>query len=203
MLNLSLTDLIALIAIIWWPLIPLFWIPVHGLSRFFKRLGFYTYLLPVITWLPLAIILYSSKNILLEYRIELPLAFNIVGWLLLCSGTFLHIWTGYLLGFWGLIGVPEILDKFKSKMVTSGPFGFVRHPTYLAHTMMFGGVFLLSGVVGAGLVAILDFLIAFFIIIPLEERELLNRFHEEYREYCRKVPRFFPAISLLFKQKKI
>ncbi len=203
MLDLSFTDLIALIAIIWWPLIPLFWIPVHGLPRFFKRLGFYTYLLPVITWLPLAIILYSSKNILLEYRIALPLAFNIAGWLLLCSGTFLHIWTGYLLNFWGLIGVPEIFDKFKSKMVTSGPFSFVRHPTYLAHTMMFGGVFLLSGVVGAGLVAILDFLIAFFIIIPLEERELLNRFHEEYREYRRKVPRFFPAISLLFKQKKI
>lgn len=199
MLNLSLTDLIALIAIIWWPLIPLFWIPVHGLTKWFKRLGFLTYILPLITWLPLSIVLYSFKALLLEYRIELPLALNIIGWLLFCSGALLHIWTGLLLNIWGLIGVPEISDKFKSKMVTNGPFSIVRHPTYLAHTMIFGGVFLLSGVITSGFVAILDFLIAYSIIIPLEEKELLYRFGDKYREYSRRVPRFFPKTLLKLK----
>lgn len=196
MFDLSLTDLIAFIAIIWWPLIPLFWIPVHGFSKFFKRLGFFTYLLPLITWLPIVFFLYSFRAPLLEYRVEFPLLVNVIGWLLFCLGSLLHIWTGFLLHFWGLIGLPEISYKFKSKIVVSGPFSVVRHPTYLAHTMMFGGVFLLSGVVTSGFVALLDLLISLFIIIPLEEKELSQRFGDDYRKYCLRVPRFFP-LSLL------
>ncbi len=200
MLNLSLSDLIAIIAIIWWPLIPLFWIPVHAFPGWFRRLGFFTYLLPFITWLPLSFVLYSSRFMILEYRIELSSEFTIVGWVLLFSGTLLHIWTGFLLNFWGLIGLPEVSDKFKGRMVTSGPFSVARHPTYLAHTIMFFGVFLLSGVIAAGLVTLFDFLLSLLVIIPLEERELSRRFGDEYKKYCHTVPKFFPNFRLITKR---
>lgn len=200
MLNLSLSDLIAIIAIIWWPLIPLFWIPVHAFPDWFRRLGFFTYLLPFITWLPLSFVLYSSMFLILQYRIELSSEFTIVGWVLLFSGTLLHIWTGFLLNFWGLIGLPEVSDKFKGRMVTSGPFSVVRHPTYLAHTIMFFGVFLLSGVIAAGLVTLFDFVLSLLVIIPLEERELSRRFGGEYKKYCHTVPKFFPDFRLITKR---
>ncbi len=193
------TDLIAIIAIIWWPLIPLFWIPVHGFSGWVKKLGLYTYILPLITWLPAAFVIYSHKEFLLQYRIELSTVLNIAGWLLFFLGTLLHVWTGFLLNMWGLIGLPEISNKFKGAMVTTGPFSVVRHPTYLAHTLMFTGVFLLSEVIAAGFIAVLDFIIVFTIIIPLEERELLKRFGDDYRKYSQSVPRFFP-ITLLRKK---
>lgn len=186
------TDLLALTAIIWWPLIPLFWIPVHGLSRWARHIGLFIYILIFLVWTPLAYILYINQSYLLGSKIDLPIIVNIIGWCFFASGMILHIWTGLLLRPWGLIGLPEIFSKVESKLVTTGPFSIVRHPTYLAHTFIFFGVFLLSEVIAAGVVALLDLIIVYAIIIPLEERELLNRFGDEYRQYQQEVPRFIP-----------
>jgi hypothetical protein len=63
----SLTDLIALVTLVLWPAVPLFWIPVHCLPRVFRRLGLATYLLPLVTWLPAAIVIYSQRSFLLGH----------------------------------------------------------------------------------------------------------------------------------------
>jgi protein-S-isoprenylcysteine O-methyltransferase Ste14 len=187
-------DFLALITIIFWPVIPLFWIPVHGFSRILKRLGLITYLLPLVTWLPLAYLIYSMKNFLLQFKIGLPFILNISGIPLLVLGILLHIWTGKLLGLWGLIGLPEMYTRVKGKLVTEGPFSVVRHPTYFAHTLIFSGVFLITGVASVGIITIIDIFLIHMFIIPLEEKELLNRFSEEYRLYREGVSRFFPRI---------
>lgn len=180
--------------IILWPVIPLFWIPVHGLSRIFKSLGLLTYAIPLITWPLFAYFIYSKRTFFLSFKIDLPIILNISGIPLLVLGFLLHIWTGKLLGLWGLIGLPEISTRIKGKLVTKGPFSIVRHPTYFAHTLMFSGVFLITEVVAVGIITILDFFFIHILIIPLEEKELLNRFGEEYRLYRERVPRFFPRI---------
>ncbi len=131
------TDLLALMTLILWPVVPLFWIPVHFATIFFKKLSFFTYMMPVITWLPLAYIIYQNRVFLLQYKIELPVVLNIFGMLFLTLGTMLHIWTARLLGILGIIGVPEISTKIKENLMTEGPFSIVRHPTYLAHTLIF------------------------------------------------------------------
>ena len=106
------------------------------------------------------------------------------------------MWTAKLLGV-GIIGVPEIFIKIKESIVTEGPFSLVRHPTYLSHTLIFSGVFFITGVIAVGILTVLDLIIITFIVIPLEERELLLRFSEEYIQYKKKVPsRFFPTIRL-------
>ncbi|MDH5203170.1 MAG: hypothetical protein OEW69_07935, partial [Nitrospirota bacterium] len=62
-------------------------------------------------------------------------------------------------------------------------------------TLMFSGVFLITGVIPVVIITILDFLVINVLVIPLEERELLNRFKEDYELYQKKVPsRFFPWI---------
>jgi protein-S-isoprenylcysteine O-methyltransferase Ste14 len=189
------TDLLALLTIISWPLIPLFWIPLHFCSDFFRKIRLLSYILPVVTWLPSAYVLYLYRDILMRYRIDMPGLPVIAGILLLILGTILHIWTARLLSLQGLIGIHEILSSSKGRVVREGAFGVVRHPTYLAHTMMFSGVFLISGVVAVGAVAILDFIAVHAFVIPLEERELLSRFGDAYKRYQREVPRFFPRIK--------
>jgi protein-S-isoprenylcysteine O-methyltransferase Ste14 len=188
-------NLIALIALISWPVIPLFWIPVHLFPHYFRRIRFFTYIMPVISWLPTAYFIYCHRDFLLQFRTELPVFINGAGGVLLIIGTGIHIWTGKLLSLWGLIGVPEIYKEMKGKMVTYGAFSLVRHPTYLAHTLMFTGVFLLTGVFSIAVVAFVDFTVVNLVIIPLEERELSDRFGDEYRRYKENVPKFFPRLT--------
>lgn len=174
-------------AIILWPVVPLFWIPIHALPRISKRVGLLTYLMPTLIWLYLAYMIYIYRDFILSLKTPLPVWLNMLGIILLSSGTLLHIWTGWLLGLWGLIGLPEISLRLKGRLVTEGPFSVIRHPTYLAHTLMFLGVFLLTGIVAVGILALLDFTVVTTIIIPLEERELSGRFGREYEIYKGKV----------------
>jgi len=185
-------DLLAFMTIILWPVIPLFWIPLHGFSQIFKKLGLLTYAVPLFTWLPLAYLIYLNKAFLLSLKIELPVGLHVLGIIFLVAGTVLHLWTGKLLGLWGLIGLPEISTRVKGKLVTEGPFSVVRHPTYLAHTSMFSGIFLITGAVAVGIITFIDFLLVYVLIIPLEEKELSNRFGKDYNLYKENVPKFFP-----------
>ena len=185
-------DLLAFVTIILWPVIPLFWIPVHGLSRVFKKLGLLTYAMPLLTWLPLAFLIYSEKELLLSWKIDLPVVLRFFGIILLVAGSALHLWTGKLLGLWGLIGLPEVSSRLEGRLITKGPFSIVRHPTYLAHTSMFSGIFLMTGTVTVCIVTFIDFLLVYVLIIPLEEKELSKRFGKDYNLYMEKVPKLFP-----------
>ena len=189
----SFTDLIALAALLLWPAIPLFWVPVHCVPRFFRRLGFLTYVLPFIVWLPVAVIVFELRGSLLAYRIALPVIANGLGVLLFVLGAGLQIWTLVLLTMPGIMGMPEVTRTVPGRLVTAGPFGVLRHPTYLSHTVMLTGLFLWTEVAALGAAAVVDALVVNSMVIPLEERELLERFGKEYEEYRRKVPsRFLP-----------
>lgn len=194
-MTVSLSDLLALSAIIIWPVIPLFWIPVHGFSRMFRRLGLLTYIVPALTWTPLALFLFSRREFILRHKTVFPPPVVIIGIALLVLGTALQVWTARLLSLKGLMGMPEVSASVKSRFVTTGPYRIVRHPTYLAHTLMFTGLFLLSGLLAMGLVTLLDLFLITLVVIPLEDRELSARFGPAYDEYRSKVPGIFPFHS--------
>ncbi len=192
-MNSSFSDLLAMAALLLWPAIPLFWIPVHCAPGFFRRLGFLTYILPFITWLPVACITFRLRDVLLQYRIELPVVVKIIGVLLFLSGAGLQAWTLLLLTLPIIMGMPEVSRSVPGRLVMKGPFTVVRHPTYLSHTMMLLGVFLLTGVPAVGVVTIVDAIAVNIMVIPLEEKELQQRFGKEYEDYRKKVPsRFLP-----------
>lgn len=148
--------------------------------------------MPLFIWLPVVCLTYQHRDFLLHYKINFHVIILTSGVLLLTAGTVMHIWTVKLLGLRGIIGMPEVYEKVPGRFVTTGAFSVVRHPTYLAHTMMLTGVFLATGVISVGIVAGVDFSVVNLIIIPLEEKELSNRFGEEYRDYRDNVPKFFP-----------
>jgi protein-S-isoprenylcysteine O-methyltransferase Ste14 len=189
----SLTDLTALAALLLWPAIPLFWIPVHCVPRFFRRLGVLTYILPLITWLPVALVVFELRDVLLGYRTALPPVVQVIGFLVFALGAALQVWTLLLLTLPVIMGMPEVSRAAPGRLVSSGPFAVVRHPTYLSHTLMLLGVFLWTEVTALAVVTAIDALVVNAMVIPLEERELLERFGGEYEEYRRRVPsRFLP-----------
>ena len=189
------TDSLAIITIMLIPLVPLFWIPVHGLSKLFKRLGIFTYITPMITWLPIAWLIYVNRTGILRYKLDLPAMVEVMGWLVFLVGMLLQLWTIKLLGGGRIMGLPEVTDIMESKIIMTGPFTVIRHPTYLSHSIMFIGVFFISGVIALGIITLIDAIIVNLFVIPLEDRELIERFGDDYRRYKNRVPAFFPEIS--------
>jgi len=188
-------DILALATVMVWPVIPIFWVPVHYAPAFFRRLGRVTYLIAIIIWLCAAYAIFLNRALIMAHRIEFPILLSIVGLTLLAVGTLLHIWTASLLSLSGIIGIPEISEPESSKLINRGPFAVIRHPTYLAHTLMFIGMYLLTGVTAVGILTLSDFIVVNAVVIPFEEKELLQRFGESYRAYMIVVPRMVPRIQ--------
>lgn len=142
----------------------------------------------------MALIIVALQDLLLGEKLSLGILSGL-GMILMFIGVALHVWTGKLLGWKALVGYSELkLQSGPQKLVKEGPFSVMRHPTYFAHTLMFLGVFLMTGFMGTGFLVLTDFVISYFVIIPLEERELLTRFGGEYRRYKESVPKFLPRI---------
>ncbi len=177
---------ISLCTLIFWPIIPIFWIITHSNKNFVKKLRLFIYPLSFIVYLPSALLIYKYKDFILSISLPMPGSLNLLGFILFAFGIILHIWTFKLLGFYGITGKYEIL-KEKHRLIQNGPFALIRHPTYLAHTLIFMGLFIFTGFLALLILTLLDFLIVSIIIIPLEEKELLERFGEEYRMYIQKV----------------
>jgi len=188
-------DLLTLCLLIIWPIIPLLWIPLHFRPSFFRKLGRMTYGISGLVWLLMAWIISSYKDILLSYVVMIPHGFASLGIVLLFGGTMIHIWTLRLLTFSGITGGYE-LENRHDVLCADGAFAIVRHPTYLAHTLMFLGIFFITRHAAAGWLTLTDFVVVQTLIIPLEERELTKRFGDDYERYRERVPRFFPHIRL-------
>jgi len=81
-------------------------------------------------------------------------------------------------------GVPQ-------RMVVEGPYRYVRNPLYDGDFCLIVGAALLTRSWALVLVAAF-YLAQLALQLPLEERELRERFGAPYRRYCELVPRFVP-----------
>ena len=180
---------ISIITMILWPIIPVFWIITHGFPKFVKKLQSYVYPFSFMVYMPFALLIYIYRDIILSVSLQLSESLRYIGIALFIIGILLHIWTIKLLGFYGITGKPEVLQDKNMKLVFKGPFCIIRHPTYLAHTLILIGIFMFTGYLALLILSILDFMIVSVIIIPLEERELLERFGDDYKRYVKNVKR--------------
>lgn len=186
---------LAVMMVIMWPVIPMFLIQIHYATGFWRKLGLWTYLVIFLEWVPIAFALYLWREVILQYEVTTTMPFHVVGVVAVAAGVALHAWTAKLLGIKATIGYTELKPETAEKnqvLVTSGPFAVVRHPSYGAHTMVISGIFLITGVVAVGLIALVDLAITYFVTTELEDRELTERFGNQYEEYKKKVPKLFP-----------
>ena len=80
-------------------------------------------------------------------------------------------------------------------LIQGGPYQVVRNPMYLGIFLIGLGVVLALFKWWAIIVFVAVFIARYILLIYKEEKNLGLLFPREYPEYCRKVPRIFPALS--------
>jgi protein-S-isoprenylcysteine O-methyltransferase Ste14 len=93
-----------------------------------------------------------------------------------------------------LAGLAELEpDRRPRRLVRTGLYGRVRHPRYMQIWIALLGYALIANYLGAYVIWLL-WLPGIFVVTSFEERELRDRFGQEYEDYAREVPRFFPLM---------
>jgi len=154
----------------------------HGLYRF-------------ITWeLILWIAVHNSSYLLVE-EFDSRLALSA---LLMITSALLVVWSFLVMRREGRVSgqrEDETLFGFEktTALVTSGIFGYIRHPMYASLLCLLWGVLLRNVEVSLLLVALLGTLTC-VVAALIEERENLDYFGESYRQYMRSSKRFIPFL---------
>jgi len=141
----------------------------------------------------LYLLLVFSGNISLLYihyfQVPFLVFIQIFGLGLTFLGYFLFIWSVVVRGRYS---VSWAMPK-SQKLVTWGPYRYVRHPSYLGYFIMFFGLFFLwpTSFTLLPIIAIPGY----YLVTVQEERLLTQRFGDEYLEYKKKTGRFIPRIK--------
>lgn len=89
-------------------------------------------------------------------------------------------------------------EREKPHVIRQGVFGVIRHPIYLSEVLLYLGLFLLSTSLAS--LAVIAVIFAFMHYISrYEEKVLLERFGDEYQQYMKDIPMYFPK---LFRKKE-
>lgn len=106
------------------------------------------------------------------------------------------IWIGMIavglaLRIWSILamrGAFSLQLRLPHYIVTTGPYRWVRHPSYIGSLCIIVGAGMLHPVAGLGLVAF-----AFFLARSINEEAILMN-HPAYREYAERTGRFIPKV---------
>ena len=184
---------LALITLISTPQAFIYWFIVHPFIDLWRRIGKgTTYTVLIVMYVAGGYLLWSVRGPLLavEYGTNpwlwLPaLAFYV-------TAVWIQVRIRKLLTFRIMVGVPELDRSGKGgKLLDTGLYARIRHPRYLA--VMLGMV---AWALFTNYLAVYVFIpilvIGLMAVSWLEERELRERFGEEYVQYRRRVPMIIP-----------
>src|SRR5262245_36473941 len=87
-------------------------------------------------------------------------------------------------------GTPVPGNEPATAIVNAGPYGFSRNPIYLAFVVFQLGLALLVNSLGLVITLLPAFGLIAFVVIPREERYLMERFPVEYAQYRASVRRW-------------
>jgi len=172
----------------------LFWFVIHPWARWWRRWGpLRTYFVVVPVMAACGALLFRFREPLLGTNLGTNWSLVAVALVLYAGVTWLefHYWRH--LSFATLVGITELSPsgQQKGRLMQEGIYGMVRHPRYLS-----AGISAIANALFinyAGLYILVLVLVPVgYLMIVLEERELIERFGEEYRKYQRGVPRLIP-----------
>jgi len=79
----------------------------------------------------------------------------------------------------------------RHRLVTHGPYAYMRHPIYTGLLLMFLGTVVAIGTKG-GIIGFVFLFISCWFKLHSEERLMIKRFPDAYQEYARRVKRLIP-----------
>jgi len=115
-------------------------------------------------------------------------------------------WLGVGMGILCILGIywlfssigsgitPTSATRTEHRLVTRGPYRWVRHPLYTIGSSMFIAFGMMADNWFIALLGVLAF-IGMAARTPKEEDNLISKFGDEYREYMKRTGRFFPKFS--------
>ena len=186
---------IALILVVSLPMLFLYWLLIHPLIKFWRVKGVpltYTVILTVIAIGMIGLFSIRQELLTTDFGTRYPLL--ILGLLCLVLAGVMRFAIQKHLTMKILLGLPEIApDRYPRELITDGVYARVRHPRYVQLLIALLGYALIANHLASYVVVVL-WLPAIYVIVALEEKELLEHFGESYANYCLRVPRFMPKM---------
>lgn len=186
-------------ALLLWVTMPpgvLFWFFIHPFARFWRRLGpplAYTVSFSLMALMMWGLVRVRGPALAVEYGSSPPLM--AIALVLAVAATWISVLRRRHLTTRILVGLPELApERHSTPLLTRGIYGRIRHPRYVEVMLIAVAWALFSNYLTAYWVAA-GSILAILLLVPLEEAELVERFGEEYVEYCRRVPRYLPRLG--------
>ena len=184
---------LALLTLVMVPPFVVVWLVVHPLAGFWRRWG------PVKTYTFLGFLVLALMWPLYTVRDQMMRVSFGVNWLLVIPAIQIFL-ISMLIGFLRMrhlklstmFGLPEIRGEGDpGKLLTDGIYSLIRHPRYAEVWLGLLAIALFTNYLAVYILVIV-FIPVIYGVVLLEERELRERFGQEYESYCAEVPRFFP-----------
>ncbi len=105
--------------------------------------------------------------------------------------TFGELFRIYSVGFIGTVSRTRS-QSTGQRLITEGPFSYVRNPLYVGNFAITAGFAIFGGVPWIFLLSVFLFTMQYFFIVRYEENLLNEKFPNEYLAYKERVPRWIP-----------
>jgi protein-S-isoprenylcysteine O-methyltransferase Ste14 len=169
------------------------WYFIHPFAGFWRRLGpMWTYSIlsvPVVLYMGAV---FFARDLLAGT--DYGTSYITISLAVVCglAGSWIALARRKLLTAGVLTGMPELSEeRYPGTLLSEGIYGRIRHPRYVEVVLLSLAYALFSNYLGPYVMVLLLFP-AIWLVVVIEERELRERFGEEYDQYCLRVPRFFP-----------
>jgi protein-S-isoprenylcysteine O-methyltransferase Ste14 len=184
---------LALFVVMIFPVAFCFWFSIHPFICYWRKLGAgRTYAIHLTAMGVIAAGLFVVRRKLLAVEFGTNLILIGLAALIFVFAFAVALRLKKEIGWKVMLGLPEVVpQRHNSRLVTTGLYSRVRHPRSVEALSAALACALFTNYLAVYVIVVL-FLVGFPFIIRLEEKELRERFGEEYEEYCRRVPRFVP-----------
>jgi protein-S-isoprenylcysteine O-methyltransferase Ste14 len=181
------------LVVTWLPPALLWWFLIHPFVGFWRRLGTKTTLVAMgVLYVAGVAVLIPLRDVLLVRDLGTNAGVLSASALLVALSFWIAARRKKHLTTRILAGIPELdADAEGFTLLTEGIYARVRHPRYVEIAVGTLGYALFSAWLGALVIAIATLPLLHAIVL-FEERELAERFGEEYERYRRTVPRYVP-----------
>ena len=173
------------------------WFLLHPFVSFWRRLGVRLTMIVLGLFLVAGVLaLASIRDLLLGADLGLSWPLVGLGIALMVLAALIGLKRRKYLTIRILAGIPEVEaePEKRGSLLEEGPYAVIRHPRYVEVVLATFAYAAIANYVGCWIVVI-AMVPLLHLVVVLEERELVERFGEAYRDYAARVPRYIPRLK--------